>query len=271
MAYGIRVYGTGDPSYNVQRRTGTVRYIVVHYTANGKPTTANAAKNNCAYFGGASRNASAHFFVDDSDIWEFADPAKWSAWHVGDGGGRYGITNQNSVGIEVVQDGNEPFSAEEISKLAWLVKRLMAQFSVPAERVVRHYDASRKLCPWYYTPSGRGGDAAWKALHAAITGGSGDRDTSTALAPGYHESGSFAGTYRCTVGCLHIRRAPSLSGKVLDATYSKGETVVLEGYWWSADGYIWGTYIGGSGNRNYIAVGRATGKAEDDDYLVKIK
>ena len=159
----------GVPSFNVQKRTGAVRYIVVHYTANGRPSTANAAKSNCVYFNNANRNASAHFFIDDSAIWQFADPERWSCWHVGDGGGAYGITNQNSVGIEVVQDGDNPFSDAETAKLAWLVQRLMAQFSVPAERVVRHYDASRKACPLWYTPSGSGGDAAWESLRKRIT------------------------------------------------------------------------------------------------------
>ena len=34
---------------------------------------------------------------------------------------------------------------------------------------MRHYDASRKACPYYYTPYGSGGNAAWRALHAYIT------------------------------------------------------------------------------------------------------
>lgn len=273
MAYSINVYGSGNPSFNVQRRSGAVKYIVVHYTANGKPSTANAAKNNCIYFSGGNRSASAHFFIDDSAIWEFADPSKWSCWHVGDGGGAYGITNQNSIGIEVVQDGNGAFSASEIGRLAWLVQRLMRQFSVPASRVVRHYDASRKACPLYYTPYGAGGTSAWEALRKRITSGSTasgatEEPKSTAYADGYHRSSAFAGTYRCTVPYLRVRRSPSLSGTEV-AHYTTGDPVDLEGYWWSSDGYIWGTYIGGSGNRNYVAVGRDTGKAESDDYLVR--
>ena len=92
---------------------------------------------------------------------------------------------------------------------------------------------------------------------------------STTLASGYHKDKDFAGTYRCTVDYLRVRRAPSLSGTEV-AHYSTGETVDLEGYWWRADGYIWGTYIGDSGNRNYIAVGKATGKVEPDDYLIQV-
>lgn len=151
-----------------------MRFIVVHYTANGKPWTPSAAMNNCVYFNREYAAASAHYFVDDSGVWEFADPAVWCCWHVGDGHGAYGITNQNSLGIEVVQDDDSPFSERETALLAELVRDLMARFGVPASRVVRHYDASRKACPLYYTPFGSGGDAAWNRLHARITEGGDD-------------------------------------------------------------------------------------------------
>lgn len=167
----MRINSLGyGPRYNAVPRTSAIRYIVVHYTANGKPWTKNAAMNNCLYFNSGNHNASAHYFIDDSGVWMFAEPSMWSCWHVGDGNGMYGITNQNSIGIEVVQDGDEPFSAEEIGYLATLVGELMNRFVVPASRVVRHYDASRKWCPWYYSPFGAGGDSAWKKLHALITG-----------------------------------------------------------------------------------------------------
>ena len=78
----------------------------------------------------------------------------------------------------------------------------------------------------------------------------------------------FGGTYTCTVPNLNVRSAPSLSGAVV-ASYTKGQTVNLDDTYWIADGYVWGTYIGYSGNRRYIAVGRHTGKPENDDYLIK--
>lgn len=104
---------------------------------------------------------------------------------------------------------------------------------------------------------------------ATSTASVGTSAKSTALASGYHKDASFAGRYRCTVDYLRVRRSPSLSGTEV-AHYSKGETVALEGYYWVSGGFVWGTYIGGSGNRNYIAVGKATGKAEPDDYLVRV-
>ena len=54
------------------------------------------------------------------------------------------------------------------------------------------------------------------------------------------------------------------------ASYHKGQTVVLDSWYKSRDGYIWGRYTGAtSGKLRYVAVGRATGKPEADDYLVR--
>lgn len=81
---------------------------------------------------------------------------------------------------------------------------------------------------------------------------------------------NFGGTYRCTVSKLNVRTAPSLSGSVV-ASYSKGQTVVLDNWYKIADGYVWGRYTGSSsGKLRYVAVGKATGKPEPDDYLIKI-
>lgn len=82
-------------------------------------------------------------------------------------------------------------------------------------------------------------------------------------------TGFEGGTYRCTVDTLNVRDAPGLSGSVV-ASYHKNQTVVLDSWYKSRDGYIWGRYTGStSGKLRYVAVGRATGKPEADDYLVK--
>lgn len=79
---------------------------------------------------------------------------------------------------------------------------------------------------------------------------------------------NFGGKYRCTVSALNVRDAPSLGGNVV-TSYSSGQTVVLDDWYEIADGYVWGRYTGYSGNVRYVAVGRATGKPEADDYLIK--
>lgn len=79
---------------------------------------------------------------------------------------------------------------------------------------------------------------------------------------------SFGGKYRCTVSALNVRDAPSLSGKVV-TSYSSGQTVVLDDWYKIVDGYVWGRYTSYSGHTRYVAVGKATGKPEADDFLVK--
>ena len=165
MAYTIKRY---HGSYSISRRTQPVRYIVVHYTGSGTSAPGTARKN-CQYFAGGNRNSSAHYFIDDGYIYEYADPDRYYTWHCGDGKGRYGITNSNSIGIEVCRNGNQPYTAAELDRLHWLVRQLMERYDVPESRVMRHYDASRKACPYYYTPYGSGGNSAWRALHAYIT------------------------------------------------------------------------------------------------------
>lgn len=87
--------------------------------------------------------------------------------------------------------------------------------------------------------------------------------------PSAEKNGGFGGTYECRASELNVRTAPSLSASVV-ASYRRGERVTLDDKYYIADGFVWGTYVGGSGNRRYVAVGRATGKVEPDDYLIKI-
>lgn len=152
-------------SYNRSKRSGSPQYIVIHYTGG-----TGSALNNCKYFSGGNRNASADYFVDDSGIWEYNDPGEgYYTWAVGDGGGKYGITNNNSISVEVVNNGGA-FSAAEIECLKELVPHLMQRFNIPSNRVVRHWDASRKMCPYFYASN----PSEWDNLKAVITSGQGN-------------------------------------------------------------------------------------------------
>ena len=149
-----------------RRKNKAVKYVVVHYTG-----TNASAKNNCIYFSGGNRNASADFFIDkDGTIYRFnGNLATRYSWHCGDGYGKYGITNYNSIGIEVVSAGAEYTTAQK-EALRKLVRALMDDFNIPASRVVRHYDASRKTCPAPYAGS-TAKNKKWNELHKYITSG----------------------------------------------------------------------------------------------------
>ena len=129
--------------YNFSSRNGNnIKYIVLHYTGNKGDT----AYNNVVYFSGGDRNASAHYFVDDISIWQSVEDSN-SAWSVGDGYGTYGITNANSISIEMCCNSSGNVSDSTESNAIELVKYLQSKYSVSNNYVVRHYDASRKVCP----------------------------------------------------------------------------------------------------------------------------
>ena len=131
-------------SYNKTKRSSQPKYIVIHDTGNtGKGANANA---HFKYFNGGDRNSSADFFVDDTQVLQVNDYYTYYTWHCGDGKGKYGITNANSVGIEICINSDGDYN-KAFNKTIELTKYLMKELNIPAERVVRHYDASRKNCP----------------------------------------------------------------------------------------------------------------------------
>lgn len=131
-------------AYNISKRNTAIKYIVIHDTQNKKKGADAMAHFN--YFNGGNRGSSADIFVDDKSVIQINDYTKYYTWAVGDGKGKYGITNANSVSIEIClnEDGNYNTA---FLKAVEVTKHLMAELNIPADRVVRHYDASRKNCP----------------------------------------------------------------------------------------------------------------------------
>ena len=129
--------------YNFSSRQGSdIEYLIFHYTGNKGDT----ALNNAKYFNACNRNASAHFFVDDENIYQVVNLNN-SAWAVGDGKGAYGILNRNSVSIEMCCNSEGFISETTEANALELGKYLMDLYGIDLDHVVRHYDASRKICP----------------------------------------------------------------------------------------------------------------------------
>ena len=120
-----------------------IKYLVIHDT--GNTSRGAGARNHRNYVGSNLRGASAHYFVDDKEICQFVGDSK-SAGAVGDGHGKYGITNANSLSIEMCINSDGDYSKTYRNTLE-LAKTLMKKFNISIDRVVRHYDASRKTCP----------------------------------------------------------------------------------------------------------------------------
>ena len=165
-----------------------IKYIVIHYTA-GVTSRAGSAVNTADYFRTTSTQVSSDFIVDDTAVVQYnPDIKNRYTWHCGGskyntkGGSFYGkCTNSNSIGIEIcstnstgkMQNANDKsysFTGAAVDNAAELVKQLMAEYNIPAERVVRHYDVTGKPCPgiigWN---ADSGSEAAWSAFKGSIT------------------------------------------------------------------------------------------------------
>lgn len=130
--------------YNYSSRLGTkIKYIVIHDT--GNPKKGAGAINHYLYFNGGDRNASAHYFVDDKEIIQTVEDTS-AAWHCGDGKGNYGIANRNSIGVEICINEDSRFDIAKENTI-YLVRSLMEKHGIKKVNVVRHFDASRKICP----------------------------------------------------------------------------------------------------------------------------
>lgn len=129
-------------------RNGDIKYIVIHFTSNNGDT----ALNNCNYFSGANRGASAHYFIGDDGIYQSV-PDNWAAWAVG-GTKIYKhpyCRNMNSISIEMCSrvgaDGKYYIRDGIVEQTIKLTRYLMNKYGVPAQNVLRHYDVWDKKCP----------------------------------------------------------------------------------------------------------------------------
>lgn len=131
-----------------QGRSTKIKYLVIHYTANDGDT----AKNNVDYYANNKNlGASAHFFVDENQIWQSVKESD-TAWHCGATLYKHALCrNYNSIGIELCSRidkyGVYYFKNETIINAVKLTKELMAKYNIPIENVIRHYDVTGKVCP----------------------------------------------------------------------------------------------------------------------------
>jgi len=130
-------------SRNFNRGGNNPMFIVVHDTLNA--SIGADAEAHYKYFNKATTNASVHYMVDSTQVLQIVREGD-GAGHVGKG--KNGITNNNSIGIEMCINADGDFKVTLASTIE-LVKELMAKYNIPIERVVRHHDASSwgKICP----------------------------------------------------------------------------------------------------------------------------
>lgn len=157
-------------NYGGTRDASDIKYIVIHYTGNNGDTAAN----NCKYFQGANRHASAHYFVDEDEYIYKSVPVKSIAWSVGgfysssNGAGNFyqKCTNANSLSIEMC-NCVKSVPEKVFDQTVELTRYLMDKYGIPPSRVIRHWDVNGKSCPARWT--GKNNDG-WDKFKRAIMG-----------------------------------------------------------------------------------------------------
>lgn len=118
-------------------------YVIIHETDNWSKG-ANARAHATAMKNG-NLAGTVHYYVDSSDIYQTLDHSD-GAWAVGDGKGKYGITNRNSINIEICVNPETDYY-KAVDKAEQLAAYLLKQYGWDTSHLKRHYDASRKHCP----------------------------------------------------------------------------------------------------------------------------
>lgn len=130
---------------DLNRRNKDIKFIILHYVG-----AVSTAKNNADYFFSKYRGASAHYFIDNKEIWQVVEDND-AAWAIGANKYYTDARNSNSISVEMccytMKNGNINVAKEVEEKTVELVKMLMKKYNINVDHVIRHYDATRKNCP----------------------------------------------------------------------------------------------------------------------------
>jgi len=129
-----------DAGLSKSPRAGAPQLMVIHHTMTSSPQ-----KTLNSWPPRGTRVASTHYEIDtDGTIYEYLDPAKWTAWHAGSKTSRAasGI-NGLSIGIDLTGNFREipEESSAQIRSLVSLVNTLSSQFGIP----LKVYTGKKKM------------------------------------------------------------------------------------------------------------------------------
>lgn len=137
------------PSPNYNARSPVI--IVLHHTEQDSVQESLDTLRS-ANSGG---KVSSHYLVGrDGDLYQLVADSE-RAWHAG--GGRWGsITDLNSasLGIEIDNDGDSPFTQPQIATLLRLLGDLCTRYNIPRNQIIGHADLAptRKADPSRFFP-----------------------------------------------------------------------------------------------------------------------
>jgi N-acetylmuramoyl-L-alanine amidase len=150
----LPVFQTPSPSFDARRPS----FVILHHTGSGyaeralRTLTAPRSEVSAHYL--VARDGSIHYLVDEMN----------RAWHAGDsswGGAR--DMNSGSIGVEVDNDGEEPYAEAQIATLLALLADLKQRWKIPAANFLGHGDVApgRKTDPGIAFPWRRLADSGF--------------------------------------------------------------------------------------------------------------
>lgn len=124
-------------------------YVILHQTSNDRAADALRTLTDPA------RKVSSHYLIDrDGTLYQLVDERR-RAWHAGVSywGGNTDL-NSASLGIELDNNGDEPFPEAQIAALLALLEELQTRYPFPPANVLGHGDVApgRKVDPSRYFP-----------------------------------------------------------------------------------------------------------------------
>jgi len=150
-----------SPNFGERREGARPRLIVLHYTA--MASAAAALDRLCA----PEAQVSAHYLIGrDGGLWQMVEEEA-RAWHAGAGAwGSVRDVNSASIGIEIDNPGDAPFSEPAMARLEALLPGIMARWGIGPEGVIGHSDCApgRKIDPgprFDWRRLARGGLSLW--------------------------------------------------------------------------------------------------------------
>ena len=142
---GIPTTWQGSPNFNERKPN----FVVIHHTSDDTVDQALRTLANPA------RRVSAHYLIGrDGTIIQLVDE-RARAWHAGESKwGADADLNSISLGIELDNNGDEPFPDVQISALLMLLDGIQERYHIPAANYVGHADVAprRKVDPSAYFP-----------------------------------------------------------------------------------------------------------------------
>lgn len=124
-----------SPNFGARRGGVLPDMVVLHYTA--MPSCAAALDRLCD----PAAEVSAHYLISETGEILALVPEEARAWHAGAGSwGAVTDVNSHSIGIELANDGTQPFAARQTAALETLLGGVMHRWGIPPCRVIGHSD-----------------------------------------------------------------------------------------------------------------------------------